>query len=528
MEQNQDLKKLQGIFRRRKGRLIVPLLLTIALTVTIALLLPNIYQSTSTILIREQEIPADLVATTVTGYADQRIQSITQEVTSRGKILKLVEKYDLLPGKRDKLTTDELAKRIKDRIIIEPVNAEINKGGSSRPTTLLIAFTLSFQDESAQKAQAVANEIASFYLEKNLQTRAENAQGTTQFLQEQLFQVRADIEAIETKLARFRKEHMEQLPEFTSINMQKLDQLNSDLGDLTMQLRSLEGQRSVLQARLATVDPHAGASGPTSLSPEQQLLQARNQLAQMVAKYSAQHPLVKAKEREIALLSAQAQGPGATSARNPTNPAYLSLATDLDKVRVTITSLGAEQERKQAQLKELYEKLYAMPEVAKDYAELSADFEIKKQHYADLQQKYLAAKVSQGMEEEKLGESFEVVEPAFLPEKPFKPNRLAIVLIGLVLGLGLAVGLAALAEFTDTRIHDGETLLEVCGFAPLCQVPAIVTARDRRRRLVRRLTVTATAVGATAATVFAFHVLVMDLYVFTAKLTRLIETRFLM
>ena len=95
-----------------------------------------------------------------------------------------------------------------------------------------------------------------------------------------------------------------------------------------------------------------------------------------------------------------------------------------------------------------------MPQVAIEYNEMSTDYEIAKAHYNEIQQKLMAAQVSQGMEEERLGETFQIVEPAFMPERPYKPNRLAIVLIGLVLGIGVSVGLASLREYhrhTDPR-----------------------------------------------------------------------------
>ena len=101
--------------------------------------------------------------------------------------------------------------------------------------------------------------------------------------------------------------------------------------------------------------------------------------------------------------------------------------------------------------------------MAKEYNEMETEYQIAKAHYNEIQQKLLGARVSQGMEEEQLGETFQVVEPAFLPEKPFKPNRLAIVLIGIVLGTGVSVGAASLKEFTDKSIRDRTGLEEITG-----------------------------------------------------------------
>ena len=108
MEQNQELPDLKRILKRRKWWLILPSVFAVVTTAFIALLLPNVYRSTATIHIQSQQIPQDLVPSTVTSFVEQRIQAITQEVKSRTKILHLVEKYDLLPDKRKRLTTEDL------------------------------------------------------------------------------------------------------------------------------------------------------------------------------------------------------------------------------------------------------------------------------------------------------------------------------------------------------------------------------------------------------------------------------------
>lgn len=57
--------------------------------------------------------------------------------------------------------------------------------------------------------------------------------------------------------------------------------------------------------------------------------------------------------------------------------------------------------------------------------------------YDDLMRKFMESKVSQGPGKGAEGRArFTIIDPARLPEKPYKPNRLAIMLIGLVLGVG--------------------------------------------------------------------------------------------
>src|SRR5208283_1680564 len=519
MAQEQEFARIKQIFPRRIGWFLLPLISLLLLTAIISVVLPNIYKSTATVLILNQQIPSALVPSTVTTFAQERIQAINQEVTSRSKILKLVEKYDLLPDKTKKLTTEALVDEIRKRISFQTINAEVNK------ENLTIAFSLSYEDEDPRKAQAVTNEIVSFYLEKNLESRQKVARGTTEFLAEQLKQERMRVDELQTSLAAFEKEHLEELPAYSSLNMQKLERFSQRMNDVDLQIRSLEEQRSVLKGDQAMLDPYSGSVTSRVLTPSERLRQVQLERTEALSKYSVSHPSVIAKEQEITLLEsggkagqgfdqmtdklraaetrlanlkstytdkhpevqstereiekikgelAELQKNGQAGSKMdspPTSPAYITMKSELEKISVSISSLQAEKKQLEKETKDLLKKLHSMPQVAKQFTEMDTELQAAKVNCNLIEQKLLAARVSQGMEEEKKGESFQVVEPAFLPEKPAKPNRVAIMLAGAVLALGLSVGAAAGREFSDMRIHDIEALQSISRLAVISIIP---------------------------------------------------------
>jgi uncharacterized protein involved in exopolysaccharide biosynthesis len=61
--------------------------------VILAVVLPSTFRSAATILIEEQEIPSELVKSTVTTFADQRIQIISQRIMSRSNLVEIIKKY---------------------------------------------------------------------------------------------------------------------------------------------------------------------------------------------------------------------------------------------------------------------------------------------------------------------------------------------------------------------------------------------------------------------------------------------------
>lgn len=582
MEQDLELGNILRIIKRRKLWLILPCICVFITTLIVALMLPNIYKSTATVMIQNPQIPQNLVQSTVTSLADQRIQAITQEVSARSKILSLVDKFDLLPDKRESLSSEDLVEKIRERINVEPIHAEIQKETLNKPVALTIAFTLSYEDNDPRTAQLVANEITSYYLEKNLEAREQHTRTTTQFLDDQLRQAKVRLDELEGKMADYRGKHLEELPEFMALNMQKIEKLSSDISSLNMQVRSLEEQRVTVRTQLVGLDPYSGGTARV-LSTQERTQQAQLERAALASRYSEKHPLVQAKKQEITLLESNGSDAAkegqvrerlkqleqelsdlksrysekhpavkskarelegvrrelegvaskvpqsvAGEAHAATNPAYVALKADLEKADVSVTSMKAERARLEDQLKVVYEKLHSMPQVSKEYNEMMTEYQSAKTYLNELQEKLLSAQLALGMEEEKLGESFAVIEPAFLPEKHVKPNRLLILLIGLVLGLGLSIGCVSLVEFADTRIHDVEKVAQLAGVSVFSTIPTIVTKEDRIRATRKRFLLTAGTVGGLASTAALFHFYVMDLYVLNAKLIRLIELNLIM
>ncbi len=582
MEQNLELAKLKKIAKKQKWWLILPFFLTLIPVSLIALVLPEIFRSSAVILIENPRVPPNLVPSTVTSFADQRIQTMTQEATSRTRILNLVSKYNLLPDKRDKIPTEDLVDRIQKRINVQPIDAEIKKESQNKPILLTIAFKLSYEDEDPGKAQKVTNELASYYMEKNLEEREKHARTTSKFLQDQMQQARGRVAALESKLAEYREQHLEELPEFTTLNMQKLDKYNADITNLNMQVRSMEEQRSIIKGKLSSIDPLSPSD--RVLSYDDRIQQAQLELAGLTSRYSKKHPAVKAKNLEISVLEGKGQDQhggaklrdqlrsleleladlkGRYTAKHPavqskvlevervkkeiaalpaakrsspkpkpvvrersTNPIYVSLTTDLEKLDISIESARAEIQRFEKQVAEVYEKLRSMPRVSKEYNELTTDYQNAKNQFTELQIKFSSAQVAQGLEEEQLGETFQIVEPPFLPEKPVKPNRLAIIVIGVIAGLGIALGCATIAEYMDNSVQDVESLEALTGLRVWTVIPEIVTREDLVRQQRKKTALIVGAVIAVVLAVLAFHFLVMDLYVLFAKVERRLQRFF--
>jgi succinoglycan biosynthesis transport protein ExoP len=90
----------------------------------------------------------------------------------------------------------------------------------------------------------------------------------------------------------------------------------------------------------------------------------------------------------------------------------------------------------------------------------------------------------------------------------------------LVLGMGAGIGMGALREFSDDAVRNGDSLSRETRFPVLAGIPVITTDKDIARRRRIRLAWAGGALGVIALGMVVFHLFVMDLNIFWAKLMR--------
>ncbi len=544
-EQPLDLKDYLGALKRRRLSILGVAAVVFLAGLLTAVLWPPTYRSSATILIKEQDIPPELVRSTVTSYAAQRIQAISQMVMARSNLLEIIKKYGLYKDDSKRLTTEEIIEEMRDNIDLQMIDAEVVDPRSGRPTAATIAFRLSFTGDHPGQVQKVANELTSLYLKENLKERSEKASETYNFLTAESERLSREIDELEEKLAAFKEQHINELPELRELNQTLMDRTERELSDIDSQIRSLEERKIYLGGQLAQLKPFGT---DVSVDPKTRLQALRTEYLRLKARYSEDHPDVIRAKREIEALEAETgdvdtsaermkqiealkselaqlrkryspehpdvvklrrqidslqrapveKVPGklATAAGdNPDNPAYISLKSQIEAADSEIRSLKKKKEELRARLREYENRLVQTPQVEREYLALNRDLQNATAKYQEIRAKQMEAQVSQQLEKERKGERFELIEPAILPEEPVSPNRPAIIFLSLVLALGAGIGYAAIAEGMDDSVRGGKSLLSAVGAPPLAEIPYQATeeeVRGHKRKVALR---TAAAVG---------------------------------
>ncbi len=477
-----EIKDYIEVLLSRKWLFIIPFLLSTATGAFIAYTSPPLYRSTTLILVEGQKVPEDYVKPTVTTSVRERLRTITQQIMSRTKLERIIEEFGLYPYRPSRValfmkrlgfegwdrppTKDELVARMRRDIEVEVV------GNRNR----VDAFKLSYIGPDPETAMKVTNALASLFIEENLKVREEYAEGTLDFLAGELERAREELKRQEQLIREFKQRHMGALPEQLDANLRTLDRLQMELQSTRESLRRAEDQRIVLQERLAELQGADDGEVEVVDPLEEELYQLRRQLVVLRSMYKETYPdvqLVKARIEEIEGILESRKGQGEIQPVGPEREERMRTIEDVKtELRLLQGEIEALKRRERELMKEIekYEaRVEETPANEQRLAELLREYSILQQNYQSLLEKRLEARLSTNLEKKQKGEQFRVLDPANLPESPFKPDRRKILLMGMMAGVGLGLGLVYGMEYLKPVFRKEED------FIGLVDVPVIAT-----------------------------------------------------
>jgi uncharacterized protein involved in exopolysaccharide biosynthesis len=566
---------LDALKRRRKPAILLATGILVAGLLGI-FLWPNAYTSSAVILIEDPEVPPGLVPTTVTTFAARQVQYINQRVMTRTNLANIIEKFDLFTDERKYLPTLLLVPDVEKDMkidIIDVQQGQQQRGPQQVNTT--IAFRLAFEHESPGTARQVANELVSLYLAENVRARTEQTAQTSQFMQEEVDRLDAEVKGLEAQIAAIKQANEGALPELVTFNMQNIAALDRDILEIDRQIQSLTENKIMLDAQLASLSPVATTvlpDGKPVVAPEEQLKALQTQLAMMEGRYSADHPDVLRTKRDLAAIQAQlganldltntnadllaartelakarenyaADHPEvqalerrvaalegrSTASRGTdmgslraTNPAYVQVKGQRDTLESNERSLRTKQVELRAKRADLERKTLRSSDVEKDLSALYRELNTASASYQAARERAFTAKMGQALETQSKGERFTLVEPPDLPLLPSSPNRPVLLALLLMLVLAVGLGWPQVAESMDQSVTSARVVERVQGAPPIAEIPFIETEEDRVHDTRVRTTALFIAPGVLLIAAVLVHFLVIPLdvawYVILRKL----------
>ncbi|MDF1536359.1 MAG: GNVR domain-containing protein [bacterium] len=530
-----EIQKMIEIGWRRKWVILVPFIVISVAVTMYGLYLPNQFRSSSSIFIEPQRVPSDYVRSTVTTDIEDRMRSITQQLTSRTKLLKVIKQLDLYPGMMaEGLPSEMLVTRMRKDLTIEVPD---RRDGNF--------FMVHYIHSDPTRAMLAVSSVVALFIEESLQIRELQAEGTTLFIEEELEKLKTVLEEQEQAIQEYKKSFMGELPDQLDANLRMLDNLQLQLsgnqeaqrevGDRVMlierEISRLEGQISVA----TSITNSAGEQQPVTNTTLDQIIGQRDVLRQRVANmeaiYTDRHPDLIAARKELSrleeTLGSVTENLAATD-QHPTTPAPVSripaystemtnLRRQLNETRPRLSALQEEEANLRRRIVQYQRRVESAPAREQQLLGLTRDYENTKANYDDLLNKKQEARLSENLEKRQKGEKFQILDQANLPEKPFLPNRPKILAMGFAGGLGLGVGLAMLMETLFPAFYSLRQLQGSVHYPIVMGLPYLDAPSERKRHRARRIYV---AVGCAAAMV----VLLLMVQLFLVDLKVVLQT----
>lgn len=551
------------ILRRRRRRLVFPFVAVLIISAVVSVVIPPSYRSTATVLIEEPEVPREFVQSTITSFAAQRLQVIQQRVMTTQNLIEIINKYNLYPERRRRDPISMIVEDFRDSISLDLVSADVVDPRSGRPSRATIAFNVSFTDRQPRVAQKVASELVTLYLNENARDRREKAAEATGFLAEEAKRLGQLVGDMEARLAEFKRRNAGRLPDQQQVILRRIERTENELSVIAQDSQALQQRRIIVQSELSQLSPYGSriVDGQTILSPEERLKALRTKYISMHGSYGESHPDVVKLRREIEVLerqtgastdvqtlrrelkdvrdrlrvasekygsahpdvtrlqrqveslkSAIAKGGKSTRATQvkakPDNPAYIMKKAELETVMSKLKALEPREAELRKALKEYEDQLERTPEAERQFLALKRDYENARTKYREIKAKQLQAQLAEALETERKSERFALIEPPQEPREPVKPNRLAILFVGLILAGGAGIGNAFLAESMDPGVYGSRQFAKVLGTEPLVVVPHIADDSDEwRARRTRVIWIGAICVTLIVAAAVVYFVL---------------------
>jgi protein tyrosine kinase modulator len=514
----QHLSDYLAVLRRRRKPAILVGSVILLLSVLVALFWPPVYRSTATILI-ERQIPRDLVQSTVASFASERIQIIAKRVLTRDNLVRIAQQFNLFPDLLKAGDTGDVVERMRKAVLIDMRDAQVNDPGSETSGKAQIAFELSYEASTPQAAENVAKELTALFVNENIRIRTAEATGATEFLSQESQRLSEKISVLEAKLAAYKAKNVGRLPELMNMNMAMLDRSQRESDDSERSIYALEERKLLLQSQLAQVEPYAGnspgghlkeletqyLSASSIYSPdhpdvvrlrreivslkrelgvtderaalESEYKKLRDQLSVAEQKYAPDHPdVVRLKKMVTAMEQKLTKTDDPAQLRftiKPDNPAYIALKTQLDTVDLNLKEAKERRAQVQKKARDYENRIVETPRVEQEGLALQRDYDNAVKKFRELKDKELQAGVGEQLEKDRLGERFSVIEPPQLPTQPQRPNRPAIILLGLMFSLGGGIGYASYLEYMDRTVRGSRSILALLEAPPLAVIPYI-------------------------------------------------------
>jgi polysaccharide chain length determinant protein (PEP-CTERM system associated) len=457
---------LYGVFRRRMWWLLVPTVVAILGSLTIALSLPAEYEATATVTVEPQVIPGALAPSTIDAKTETRYENLKLQLLARDSLSSVISDFKLFEGATS--SREDQVEAMRKQIVLEPLPPAIV---DPRKPIELNSFKIAFRHRNPKTAAEVANRLARDFISANLRDRTSLAEGTTEFFDQQLQKSRADLADIARQISDYKENYQGELPEQLQLNRDRLERNRIELASTESKAEAAKDQIRLITQQIQEFRT-ATATDQTDPSMRKKTLELELNRLVSLGK-TDKYPDVVHLRAEIAsldeLIAARADEP------SPPSREEVTMRDKLRDYEVDQSVYSGDIERLKADIAEYEQRIENTPRRAAELDHLEAQYKNITEAVRTLQAKQVDAEIGRTIETNNKGERFRVVESAELPTAPISPNRPVWFAAGTVLGMMLGLALLVVREMSDQSFHSVMDVQDSLGLPVLAAVPELGT-----------------------------------------------------
>jgi uncharacterized protein involved in exopolysaccharide biosynthesis len=397
----------------------------------------------------------------------------------------MIDKYKLYPAESERMQRQEVIDLMRSHVSVEPVLSELEADQRNSREIEFNTFKIIYRSRDAATAAVVAQSIANDFLEANIQARVEVSQQSLDFMEDSIESLTQQLVELEAQIKDVKEANAGKLPEDLETNQRILQLVTGQLREAERGLDLAQSDEAFWKNQVIAAVSLTAPNDTTS--PAFRLKMLETELGRMRSLgYTDKHPDVASAVQELEMLrkrlkSDPEDGEGSDS--------YAEQNAKAEQRRAQLRAEAArlEIERMQQQLQATEARIAATPVVQEQLDALQRRYENVSASYKDFSARRQQAAVQANLERKQLGEQFRILETAFEAPRPTSPNRLLILLVGVLLGVGLGAAVGLIAESADTSVHQPRDLQKLAGLPVLAAVPAILLEPDRAARTRRSL-----------------------------------------
>lgn len=471
------------IARRRALLMAITFVVVIAIAVVVSLALKPVYQSTGTILVESPTVSTDLIQGGPADLVDEQIEVIRQRVLTRDNLNKIIDKFRLFKDDSKSLSYSEKVDLFRRNVIVEPLRST----AKGRRNGVTYAFKLSYEDSSPQVAYGVASDLVTLFLNENVRAKSERASEATEFLGQEADRIKKEVEALESKISSYKQRHGTSTPDNSAVLFAALSRTETDLGRITNDHQVALDELKTLELEAEYAKAKKGG-GTAKAANDLDAMKAERE--RLLSIYKVTHPDVRALTRKIEAGEHTQAASGSDA--NATEGRGESLDEQAQKIKLSLARervqrLDQQQRTVRARLEQIERQMTQVPEAERGLASMMREHEGAQKQYNEIRAKQMSAQVSENLVQENKADRFALIDPPVLPEKPIRPDRVKILLLGFLASLGAPIGLVFALETVNQRVRGANALAAVLRHRPMATIPYITTREQiaLRKKSVR-------------------------------------------